>query len=404
MDWSCAGGATRHRGGAGSLLALFVQIVCVGFFLGSERTLVPLLGHQAYHVAAGAVALGITAFGVAKGPANALAGWWVDRAGPRRVVWSGWAMGGLAVAAFLVPGWSGAVLAYGLLGGNQGLTWTTLVTAQIVQAGPRRGGTAIGLNEALGVLSTAGGTALAGLMAGRFGLRGTIVGMGAAAVLAGGLLAWTLPPIIRAESTKPKSPVLPLVWMKDRHWGWATLGAVLDKAADAAVWVGAPLLLTAHGVAVATVGVLTASYTAVYGLGQGVAGWVADQWGRKGPLVGGFLALALGLATFARASGPGGWAAGLVLGGLGLAAVSPALSAVVSDVAPPSRRGTWLGAYRFWRDGSYALWGVVFGGLFTTLGGALAFGVIGGLCALFAGALIPGLPATTVRGARGRSR
>jgi len=37
------------------------------------------------------------------------------------------------------------------------------------------------------------------------------------------------------------------------------------------------------------------------------------------------------------------------------------LLAAVSDVTPPMRRGASLGVYRLWRDGGYAIGGIVIG-------------------------------------------
>lgn len=47
--------------------------------------------------------------------------------------------------------------------------------------------------------------------------------------------------------------------------------------------------------------------------------------------------------------------------GIGTALLYPVLLAAVSDVADPAARGTALGVYRLWRDGGYAVGGVVVG-------------------------------------------
>ncbi len=54
--------------------------------------------------------------------------------------------------------------------------------------------------------------------------------------------------------------------------------------------------------------------------------------------------------------------------GLGMAMVYPVLNAAVADVAPAQHRGAILGVYRLWRDGGYAVGGVLLGVLMASIG------------------------------------
>jgi len=66
--------------------------------------------------------------------------------------------------------------------------------------------------------------------------------------------------------------------------------------------------------------------------------------------------------------------------------VYPVLLAGVSDVAPPSERGTTLGVYRFWRDSGYGFGALLIGFVADTAGMVSAFYVCA--VALFLSGLI----------------
>ena len=73
--------------------------------------------------------------------------------------------------------------------------------------------------------------------------------------------------------------------------------------------------------------------------------------------------LGLGTVAIPQVDGVAAWAVASTIMGLGMALLYPNLNAAVGDVAPPSRRGVVLGVYRLWRDGGYALGGLLIGWL-----------------------------------------
>ncbi|HUH13061.1 MAG TPA: MFS transporter, partial [Longimicrobiales bacterium] len=88
------------------------------------------------------------------------------------------------------------------------------------------------------------------------------------------------------------------------------------------------------------------------------AGALSDRVGRDGLIGGGMVLQAAALGVVALGEGFGVWAAGLVLLGLGTAAVYPTLIARVADGVGPSDRAAAVGAYRFWRDLGYVAGGI----------------------------------------------
>ena len=193
--WS--GPAGSGRAGPGTRLGLRVNLAqftlliavnaLVGGTLGQERTVVPLLAGQAFHLAALSSALTfILAFGAVKAVTNFFAGTLSDRFGRKPVLLAGWLVA-LPIPALLiwVPSWGWVIAANVLLGVNQGLAWSTTVTMKVDLVGPVRRGLAVGLNEAAGygALSL---TALAtGYLAAAYGLRPAPFLPGAAYIAAG---------------------------------------------------------------------------------------------------------------------------------------------------------------------------------------------------------------------------
>src|SRR5207244_217158 len=145
----------------------------VGGTLGQERTVVPLLAEQTFHLAAFSSALTfILAFGAVKAVTNFFAGTLSDRFGRKPVLVSGWLVA-LPIPPLLIfaPGWGWVVAANVLLGVNQGLTWSTTVIMKIDLVGPERRGLAMGLNEAAGYGAVAATALATGYIAAHAGLR-----------------------------------------------------------------------------------------------------------------------------------------------------------------------------------------------------------------------------------------
>src|SRR5213080_2277083 len=157
--------------------------------VGLERSVLPLVGKQDFHLASHAAVLAfVVAFGAAKAIANLGAGALADRVGRKRLLVLGWLLA-LPVAPLvaLAPSWWLIVVANLLLGTNQGLAWSMTVVMKIDLAGPRRRGLALGLNEATGYLGVAATAFATGALAASYAPR-TVIWVGAALIVAAGLL------------------------------------------------------------------------------------------------------------------------------------------------------------------------------------------------------------------------
>ncbi|MFI1358117.1 MFS transporter [Streptomyces sp. NPDC020898] len=357
-------------------LAQFTLLVAVnalvGGMLGQERTVLPLLADDVFHLSAYTAALTyILAFGTTKAITNFFAGTWSDRYGRKPVLIAGWLIA-LPVPAMLAwgPTWGWIIAANVLLGMNQGLTWSTTVIMKIDLAGPERRGLAMGFNEAAGYVAVAATAMATGAIAEHAGLRPEPFLLGAAyAVLALGLSTFAVRETrehARTEAAQnPQQPgseaelttgqIARLTSLSDKALSAASQAGMVNNLNDALAWGIFPLLFASHGLSIAQIGVLAALYPAVWGAGQMLTGWWSDHIGRKHLITAGMLLQAAAIALVAAGTTFSVWATAQILLGIGTALVYPTLLAVIGDVAHPAWRARAVGVYRLWRDGGFAV-------------------------------------------------
>ncbi|PJN21458.1 MFS transporter [Kitasatospora sp. CB02891] len=410
-------GGRPIRLGLRANLAQFGLLVAVnalvGGMLGQERTVLPLLADQVFHLSAYTGALTyILAFGATKAVTNFFAGTLSDRYGRRPVLIAGWLIA-LPIPAMLAwgPTWGWIVAANVLLGVNQGLTWSTTVIMKIDLVGPARRGLAMGLNEAAGYLAVAVTAIGTGAIAAHWGLRPQPFLLGAAYVALG--LGLTVAAVretreyARAEAAAhPTSAAATPAATAQAHPG-GDQAAVLstariarttslgDRALSSASWAGMvnnlndalawgifPLLYAAHGLELGRIGILAALYPAVWGAGQMLTGWWSDRIGRKHLITAGMLLQAVALGLVAAGTSFPIWAAAQALLGAGTALVYPTLLAVIGDVAHPAWRARAVGVYRLWRDGGFAVGALMAGILADAYGVTTAIWAVAALTAV----------------------
>ncbi|MHB1172590.1 MAG: MFS transporter [Lacisediminihabitans sp.] len=384
-------------------LAQFTLLVAVnalvGGTLGQERTVLPLLARDVFHLDLYTSAMTyILAFGVAKAATNYFAGTFSDRYGRKPVLVAGWLIA-VPVPAMLIwgPSWGWIVAANIVLGMSQGLTWSTTVAMKMDLAGPKRRGLAMGLNEAAGYLGVAATALLTGYIASRYGLRPGPFLLGAAYIAVGlGLSVLAVRethPHAKLEAANHVSAqaqalsalstreVFTLTSFRDKSLSAVSQAGMVNNLNDGLAWGLFPVFFAAAGLSVERIGILAAVYPAIWGAGQMVTGALSDRVGRKWLIVGGMLIQAVGLGIVACGHSFGIWLLAAVLLGIGTAMVYPTLLAAVGDVAHPAWRARSVGIYRLWRDGGFAVGALLSGLIADAFGIPSAIAVVGALTA-----------------------
>jgi MFS family permease len=364
-----------------SQFSLLVLInACVGGMVGLERTIVPLVAVQEFHLTSDALILSfIVAFGVVKALSNVGSGMLADRFARKTMLVSGWLIG-LPVPFMLAwgPSWTWIVAANVLLGANQGFTWSMTVTMKNDLVGTGQRGLAMGLNEFAGYGGLGLTALLTGYIAARTGLRPEpfYVGIVYATVgLALSIIAVRDTTDVVRNVTAPTSTGSRLEPPLDPHAATRTMFGVcqaglVNNLNDGISWGVLPLLFAARGLAVEDIGLVKAVYPLTWSLAQLGTGALADRVGRRPLIAWGMILQAIALAVIGRGV-PSPYASGLagaLLLGLGTAMVYPALLAVAADISPAARRATTLGWYRFWRDAGYPVGALLAGAVTAALG------------------------------------
>ena len=383
----------QARLGLRANLAQFSLLVAVnalvGGMVGQEQATLPLLAEQEFHLDGYTFLLTyVLAFGITKAATNYFAGTWSDRFGRKPVLLAGWLIA-IPVPLLLIwaPSWGWVIFANVLLGINQGLTWSTTVVMKIDLVGPRQRGLAMGFNEAAGYGAVALTAVVAGYLAAQYGLRPApfllgfsyaIVGLGLSAIFVretrghahleaegntstdndghGALSDREI--FIRSTFTEPALSS-------------ASQAGLVNNLNFGIAWGLFPILFASTGTSIEHIGVLVATYPAVWGTGQILTGALSDRWGRKHLVTAGMLTQAIALALIAIGETFSWWLAASALLGAGTAMVYPTLLAAIGDVAHPLWRARAVGVYRLWRDSGYAA-GAIVGGVAADLWGLRA--------------------------------
>ena len=374
--------------------ALLVLInAFVGGMVGIERTVVPLIGAEEFHLQSTTLIVSfIVSFGVVKAFANLVSGQLADSWGRKRVLIAGWLFGlPVPFIIMMAPGWEWIIAANVLLGLNQGFAWSMTVIMKVDLVGPKSRGLAVGLNEFAGYLAVGVTAFLTGYLAAKHGLRPMPIYLGVAYAVAGAVLSILLVRDTRdhvrleaaAHAQQPAAigfrEIFALTSFRDRNLFAASQAGLVNNLNDGMSWGVFPLFFASFGLGVERIGILKAVYPAVWGILQIATGPLSDRFGRKGLIVWGMWLQAAALFLTAATGSFAYWLAASVLLGVGTAMVYPSLIAAVSDASHPSWRARSLSVYRFWRDLGYAI-GALMAGLIADLFGLFwAIAAVGAL-------------------------
>ena len=360
----------------------------VGGMVGLERSILPRIADVEFHIAAKTAILSfIIVFGIVKAVTNYYTGALANKFSRKKLLVVGWIIGiPIPFILMLAPSWNWIIIANVLLGINQGLTWSSTVVMKIDLVGEKQRGFAMGLNEFAGYIAVAFVAFLTGWIASEYGIRPYPFYIGIVLIFLGLAASWFLVKDtkhhVAMETETNRIPRLKNIFWdttwKNKNLGSVTQAGLINNLNDGMAWGIFPILLAAKGFTIAEIGIITAIYPAVWGIGQLFTGKMADNFCKKDMLYVGMLlqAIALMLLVWAHTmmhfvilSSALGW---------GTAMVYPTFLATVAENTNPQDRAKSIGIFRLWRDLGYAI-------------GAILTGIIADLISINAAILFIGL-------------
>jgi len=266
------------RANAGQFWLLVVVNAFVGAMVGLERSVLPAIAEQEFHLAARTAMLSfIVVFGVAKALTNYGAGRLSDRWGRKHVLVAGWLVATpVPFMLMWAPTWNWVLVANLFLGVSQGLTWSTTVIMKIDLAGPKQRGLAMGINEFAGYLAVAASALATGWVATRYGVRPQPFYLGVVYVAVGFALSAflvretrhhisheaTLTDPVPVGDTPSARNVFWRTTLGDRTLSSVSQAGLVNNLNDGMAWGLFPLVFMASGMNLAQVGLLAAVYPA----------------------------------------------------------------------------------------------------------------------------------------------
>ncbi|GGA93794.1 MFS transporter [Puia dinghuensis] len=369
----------------------------VGGMVGLERSILPQMAESAFQIGAKTAILSfIIVFGLTKAIANYFTGALANKVGRKKLLTIGWLFA-LPVAPILMyaDSWNWIVAGNILLGINQGLTWSSTVVMKIDLVGEKQRGLAMGLNEFAGYLAVAVVAFCTGWIASAYGFRPYPFYIGILLSLFGLLGSWLLVKdtkqhVAQETTTSPVARLKTIFW--DTTWRNKNLGSVsqaglINNLNDGMAWGLMPILLASKGFSIGQIGVVTAIYPAVWGIGQLFTGKMADHFCKRDLLFWGMLLQGLALVAFLFAGTLLSFILLSAVLGWGTAMVYPTFLAAVAENTHPADRAKSLGVFRFWRDLGYPI-GAIITGLVADAFGIRASVLVIGLLTLFSSIVI----------------
>lgn len=364
----------------------------VGGMVGLERSILPQIAEVEFHIAAKtAIFSFIVVFGIVKAITNYFTGALANRIGRKNLLTIGWLIG-IPVPFMLMfaDSWNWIVAANILLGVNQGLTWSSTVVMKIDLVGDKQRGFAMGLNEFAGYIAVAVVAFGTGWIASVYGLRPYPFYIGIALAFAGLLVSWLLikdtKHHVSLETAVSNIPRLKRIFWettwKNKNLGSVTQAGLINNLNDGMAWGLFPVLLASKGFTIGQIGIVTAVYPAVWGIGQLLTGKMADYFCKKDLLFWGMLLQGLALIALIFAGTMPHFIILSSVLGWGTAMVYPTFLATVAENTHPADRANSLGVFRLWRDLGYAIGAILTGIIADILGINASICVIGALTIL----------------------
>ncbi|MDX2245955.1 MAG: MFS transporter [Bacteroidia bacterium] len=343
----------------------------VGGMVGLERSLLPQLAEEEFGLSSKFAILSfIVAFGFTKALSNYFSGRLANKLGRKNLLIMGWILA-LPIPFLIIyaDSWNLIIFANILLGISQGLTWSSTVVMKIDLVGEKQRGLAMGINEFAGYLAVGVVAFFTGFIAENYGIRPYPFYIGIIISVLGLLLSiiWvadTSSFVTQETPTSKIKKVKGIFWtttIKDKTLSSVTQAGLVNNLNDGMIWGLLPILLMQIGFDNQNIGIITALYPAIWGIGQLLTGKLSDIYSKKKMLFWGMIlqGVAIGLLISTKNF----YALGLLSAilGIGTALVYPTFLTTIAQHIHPEQRAESLGVFRLWRDMGYAIGAIISG-------------------------------------------
>ncbi len=361
----------------------------VGGMIGLERTIIPQFAEINFGIASKTAILSfIIAFGIVKAISNYFTGKLANRFGRKNLLLIGWLLA-IPIPFILIyaPSWNWVIFANILLGIHQGLTWSSTVVMKIDLVGEKDRGLAMGLNEFAGYVSVGVIAFFTGYIANKYGVTPYPFYLGIFISIIGFIITalWVKDTSIfiqQATNTikaQKKQNIFIETSFKNKTLSSVTQAGLVNNLNDGMIWGLLPILLLSLEFNNEKIGIITAIYPTVWGIGQLFTGKMSDHYSKKAMLFWGMFLQ--GIAIIAIPFNTDFYVLSTISGvlGIGTALVYPTFLSTIAQVATPIERAESIGTFRLWRDLGYAIGAVISGITADLFGIEYAIYLIGGL-------------------------
>jgi MFS family permease len=350
---------------------LIVVNAFVGGMIGLERSVFPHFAHQEFGISSKTALLSfITAFGFTKAAANYFSGKLSNRFGRKNLLILGWIFAIPVPLIFIyAESWNLILLANVLLGISQGFAWSSTVMMKIDLVGEKERGLAMGINEFAGYLAVGVVSFLTGYIASHYGITPYTFYLGIGISWTGLLITiiWIkdTSSFVRKESMGKKRSQIKNIFI-DTSFTNKTLSAVtqaglVNNLNDGMIWGLLPIYLFSLAFDHQRIGLITAIYPIVWGIGQLFTGKMSDVYNKKKMIFWGMLLQGVAILFIPLGKDFLSISFLSVLLGLGTALVYPTFLTTIALISDPIQRAERIGVFRLWRDSGYAIGAILSG-------------------------------------------
>lgn len=235
--------------------------------------------------------------------------------------------------------------------------------------GEKQRGLAMGINEFAGYLAVGIVAFLTGYIAENYGIRPYPFYIGIAMSILGLLLSWlwvkdTKTFVVQEAKTSTIAKSKNVFWtttFTDKTLSSVTQAGLVNNLNDGMIWGLLPILLLQLHFNNQNIGIITAIYPTVWGIGQLVTGKLSDVLSKKKMLFWGMLLQGIAIVLLPSLSNFTALALLSALLGIGTALVYPTFLSTIAQATNPNQRAESVGTFRLWRDLGYALGAIISG-------------------------------------------